>query len=230
MHWRCTMPRCFGTVRRASGTADRILTAGPRSLYPPTGGWTREGRRSRQLPRTAQRAHRGDMPSGTCNANFSERARRLLGVPYGRAVFGLPVLGGGAHRPGRTRPQAVVQIVPPSFLQAAACNGRPHCKVMGWFPPGEAIYLDERLDFEHDLLANSVVVHEMVHYLQHQSGKYRAPYSCEDFLAMEREAYQAQRDFLLRYGTYYPVGVSMHHAGCQLTAGRASWLLNDAYP
>jgi len=111
-----------------------------------------------------------------------------------------------------------VQIVSPSFLQAAACNGRPHCKVMGWFPPGDAIYLDERLDFEHDLLASSVVVHEMVHYLQHQSGKYRAPYSCEDFLAMEREAYQAQRDFLLHYGTYYPVGVSMHHAGCQLTA------------
>jgi hypothetical protein len=108
-----------------------------------------------------------------------------------------------------------VQIVSPTFLQAAACNGRPHCKVMGWFPPGETIYLDERLDFEHDLLASSVVVHEMVHYLQHQSGKYRAPYSCEDFLAMEREAYQAQRDFLLRYGTYYPVGVSMHHAGCQ---------------
>src|SRR5262249_60353737 len=98
------------------------------------------------------------------------------------AVF---LAGGGAlaglAAPG---PKPSVQIVSPSFLQAAACNGRPHCKVMGWFPPGEAIYLDERLDFEHDLLASSVVVHEMVHYLQHQSGKYRAPYSCEDFLAM----------------------------------------------
>src|SRR5215470_2375511 len=105
--------------------------------------------------------------------------------------------------------EPVVQMVPHSYLEQVACNGR-RCKVMGWFPPGETIYLDERLDAEHDLFASSVVVHEMVHYLQHQSGKYQTPYSCADFLAMEREAYQAQRDYLVRYGVYYPVGVSMH--------------------
>jgi hypothetical protein len=109
-----------------------------------------------------------------------------------------------------------VEMVPHSYLRQAACRGRP-CKVIGWFPPGETIYLDERLDPEHDLFASSVLVHEMVHYLQHHSGKYGAPYSCEDSLAMEREAYQAQRDFLLRYGVYQPVGISMHHVGCQLT-------------
>lgn len=110
-----------------------------------------------------------------------------------------------------------VEMVPHSYLRQAACRGRP-CKVIGWFPPGETIYLDERLDPEHDLFASSVVVHEMVHYLQRLSGKYRAPYSCEDTVAMEREAYQAQRDFLLRYGVYQPVAITMNHVGCQLTA------------
>lgn len=110
-----------------------------------------------------------------------------------------------------------VTMVPHSYLQQAACKGH-QCKVMGWFPPGETIYIDERLDPEHDLLASSVVVHEMVHYLQRLSGKYPAPFSCADSLAMEREAYQAQRDFLLRYGVYQPVGLSMHHVGCEATA------------
>ena len=109
-----------------------------------------------------------------------------------------------------------VEMVPPSYLEQAACRGRP-CKVIGWFPPGETIYLDERLDPEHDLFASSVVVHEMVHYVQHRSGKYRVPHSCEDVVSMEREAYQAQRDFLLRYGVYHPVGIVMHRLDCHRT-------------
>jgi hypothetical protein len=111
----------------------------------------------------------------------------------------------------------IVQMVSHSYLNRVACGGR-ECKVMGWFPPGDTIYLDDRLDPEHNLLASSVVVHEMVHYLQHLSGKYHAPYSCQDSLAMEREAYEAQRGYLLAYGVYQPVGVSMHDVGCELAA------------
>jgi hypothetical protein len=110
-----------------------------------------------------------------------------------------------------------VQLVSPAFLQQAACKGRP-CRVMGWFPPGETIYLDKRLDVQHDLIASSVVVHEMVHYLQHRSGKYPVPRSCEHSIAMEREAYQAQRDYLTRYGVYFPIGITVNNAGCTLTA------------
>jgi hypothetical protein len=120
----------------------------------------------------------------------------------------------GYHAPDH---KPTVEMVSPSYLARAACNGR-QCKVMGWFPPGETIYLDERLDPEHNLLGSSVVVHEMVHYLQHMSGKYHAPYSCQDSLAMEKEAYMAQRNYLLAYGVYQPVGVSMHESGCELTA------------
>jgi hypothetical protein len=111
----------------------------------------------------------------------------------------------------------VIEMVSHSYLEQVACGGR-RCKVIGWFPPGETIYLDSRLDPEHDLLASSVVVHEMVHYLQHVSRPHHTPYSCEESLAMEQEAYQAQRDYLLKYGVYQPVGISMHHVGCELTS------------
>jgi len=35
-----------------------------------------------------------------------------------------------------------VMIVSHEYLEQAACEGR-HCKVMGWFPPGQTIYIDE---------------------------------------------------------------------------------------
>jgi len=89
---------------------------------------------------------------------------------------------------------------------------------MGWFPPGETIYLDERLDPEDSLYAASVVVHEMVHYLQYEARGGRGFSDCDSAIQLEREAYQAQRDFLLRYGVYQPVGASLHHVGCELTA------------
>ena len=107
--------------------------------------------------------------------------------------------------------------VPHSYLVQAACRGE-ECKVMGWFPPGNTIYLDERLDPNDSLYAASVVVHEMVHYLQYEARGGRGFINCEDTIQLEREAYQAQRDFLVRYGVYQPVGASMHHVGCELTA------------
>lgn len=107
--------------------------------------------------------------------------------------------------------------VPHAYLVKAACRGQ-ECKVMGWFPPGNTIYLDERLDPDDSLYAASVVVHEMVHYLQYEARGGQGFIDCESTIQLERQAYQAQRDFLLRYGVYQPVGVSLHHAGCELTA------------
>jgi len=113
------------------------------------------------------------------------------------------------------RPQIV--MVPHAYLEKAACEGRS-CKVMGWFPPGKTIYIDDRLDPQESLYASSIVVHEMVHYLQQTSGKYATPYSCADAITMEREAYAVQQAYLIRYGVYRPIGSSMHHSHCTLAA------------
>jgi hypothetical protein len=110
-----------------------------------------------------------------------------------------------------------VVMVPHGYLVHSACADR-ECKVLGWFPPGETIYLDERLDPNESMYASSILVHEFVHYLQQESGRFEDKYSCETVLAMEREAYAVQREFLVRNGAYYPVGRSMHAVGCEPVA------------
>ena len=113
------------------------------------------------------------------------------------------------------RPQVV--MASHSYLEQVACEGRK-CKVMGWFPSGTTIYIDERLDVQDNLYASSIVVHEMVHYLQQASGKYVADYSCAQAIEMEREAYAVQQAYLIRYGEYRPIGSSMHYTHCVLAA------------
>ena len=87
--------------------------------------------------------------------------------------------------------------------------------MLGWFPPGQRIYVDERLGPADDLVAASIVVHEMVHYLQYQSGAFDS-FDCAKSIELEREAYAIQREFLLRYGVYRPVGVNSHRVSCTL--------------
>jgi hypothetical protein len=116
---------------------------------------------------------------------------------------------------GYSRPITPPEIVmvPHSYLVAEACGGR-ECRVLGWYARGQRIFLDERLDPESSLFASSIVVHEMVHYLQQQSGRFEEGFSCDSALAREREAYAVQREFLLRSGAFQPVGASMHAVGC----------------
>jgi hypothetical protein len=119
---------------------------------------------------------------------------------------------------GYSRPSTLPDIVmaPHSYLVAEACGGR-ECQVLGWYPPGQKIFLDDRLDPANSIYASSIVVHEMVHFLQQQSGRFEENVDCASTLEREREAYAVQREFLLRSGAYQPVGASMHPVGCRRT-------------
>lgn len=123
--------------------------------------------------------------------------------------------------PAPAQPPEVISVAH-SFFVENACGGR-ECKVFGWYAGGSKLYIDERMDPSKDLLAASVVVHEMVHYLQGVSRNGGVPAGgaafgerpdCGAALDMEREAYAAQREYLLRYGVYRPVGASMARVGC----------------
>jgi hypothetical protein len=116
---------------------------------------------------------------------------------------------------GYSRPSTTPDIVmaPHSYLVATACGGH-ECQVLGWYPPGQKIFLDDRLDPANSVYASSIVVHEMVHYLQQQSGRFEEGAECASALEREREAYAVQREYLLRSGSYQPVGVGMHPLGC----------------
>ncbi len=123
--------------------------------------------------------------------------------------------------PAPAQPPEVVRT-PHAFFVDNACGGR-ECKVYGWYAGGSKLYIDERMDPQTDILAASVVVHEMVHYLQGISRNGGMPAkgaafgerpTCSAAIDMEREAYGVQRAFLLQSGTFRPVGLSMARVGC----------------
>jgi hypothetical protein len=124
-----------------------------------------------------------------------------------------------------TAPRLVAQ--PHAFFVERACGGSP-CQVWGWYAGGDEIYVDARLNPATDLLAASVVVHELTHYLQAQAGDSGLPagsaataptprpiVDCTRVVELERQAYAVQQAFLVSYGVYRPVGVSLHEVGCQ---------------
>jgi hypothetical protein len=124
-----------------------------------------------------------------------------------------------------------VEFVPQAFFDDQACHGK-HCHVWGWYPNTgqDVVYVHEELrplladdSNPRSLLAASVVVHEFAHYLQAASRGF-APYSCEQALELEREAYKLQSAYIVSYGRYLPVGVSMHGANC---AGSANDEVTD---
>lgn len=90
----------------------------------------------------------------------------------------------------------IVALVPHARLEQMAC-GEP-CRVYGWFPPGETIYLDQKLDLRHDPGAQSILLHELVHYVQQKSGTFPAEGDCESWLAREWEAYDVQLRWLAK--------------------------------
>jgi len=128
-----------------------------------------------------------------------------------------------------------VARVPHEFFVRNACGGH-ECKVWGWYAGGDVLYVDARLDPATDLLASSVVIHEMTHYLQAKAGKlkHRAAAAatdggarlvdCELTIDLEREAYAVQQTYLVRYGVYRPIGISMHAVGCSEEDARARLL------
>lgn len=123
--------------------------------------------------------------------------------------------------PAPAQPPEVISV-PHSFFVQNACGGR-ECKVFGWYAGGSKLYLDENMNPAEDLLAASVVVHEMVHYLQGvarnggvpaRGAAYGDRPGCAAAIEMEREAYGVQNEFLVRYGVYRPVGMSMARVAC----------------
>ena len=117
----------------------------------------------------------------------------------------------------------VVVSKPHAFFVENACNRR-ECKVLGWYSGGRDLYIDDTLDPEGSLFASSIVVHEMVHYLQAVArgdasldggAAFNGAPSCQQFVHWEFEAYAVQREYILRYGTVLQVGGAMRDAHCE---------------
>jgi hypothetical protein len=130
------------------------------------------------------------------------------------ALLGWAVALSGYNAPPDATELEIVKVSH-AYLIEHACGGR-ECKVLGFYPVGRGtrLYIDERLDVDGDTFAASIVVHEMVHYLQGQSGKFQTAQNCEEAIAQEKEAYLAQQQFLTAYGMHYPLHIVLSTMTC----------------
>ena len=102
--------------------------------------------------------------------------------------------------------------VPQERLQEMACTGK--CAVLGTYRPGEGIYLDERLNPETSLFDRSVLLHELVHYVQELNGELSDMRPCDRWYHREQEAYAIQKNFLMLVGSPVRVGYSANQSTC----------------
>ena len=100
------------------------------------------------------------------------------------------------------------------FFIEHACNGvEKRCDAVGWYDNNGAIHLDERLKGNEDPYTRSLLVHEIVHYLQDISGKFDNE-SCEDYVYREREAYAIQRKYLRQVAQQF-VALYQNYPPCE---------------
>ena len=97
----------------------------------------------------------------------------------------------------------VVEQVSHAELVTRVCAGQEPCNALATLLPDEdKILVDDRLRIANDTESQSILVHEFVHYLQQRAGKMRnKAMSCEERVALEREAYVVQSQFAAEHGS-----------------------------
>ncbi|HUN92029.1 MAG TPA: hypothetical protein VMU33_08225 [Burkholderiaceae bacterium] len=137
------------------------------------------------------------------------------------------LLGWTALLSGYPLPAKVPTVVSaPHAVVVEHAGGSRDCKVWDWNAGGNLLSIDARLDPLDDLLAASVIMHEMTNVLQATRGKLdhrtnaaadgsttAVVVDCDRTRELERVAHPVQQVHLVRYGVYRPIGLSMHPVG-----------------
>jgi hypothetical protein len=102
--------------------------------------------------------------------------------------------------------------LPHAELQQRVC-GKP-CPALALYRPGEGIYLDDRLKPETSIFDRSVLLHELVHYVQDLNNEYADMRACSRWYYREQQAYAIQKNFLIIVGSPVRVGYSATGSTC----------------
>lgn len=88
-----------------------------------------------------------------------------------------------------------VYLVSAAEIQRRVCD-KP-CRARAFYALGEGIFIDSALDLKDDMYERSILVHELVHAMQHSSGRFEHEGSgCARYTVEEVEAYHIQNKFL----------------------------------
>ncbi len=101
----------------------------------------------------------------------------------------------GGFPPATSAPP--VQKMTQAALATMVCGGP--CPVLGAYMPGAGIFLSDGLDLDASPEDRSVLLHELVHYLQDLNRRYADEERCDRYRDRELQAYAVQDKYLDRY-------------------------------
>jgi hypothetical protein len=101
-----------------------------------------------------------------------------------------------------------VALVPHAYLEQLACGEK--CPALGVYPDGNVIYIDDALQIDTNVCAKSVLLHELVHFLQHRDDRFvNLPPEIRSY-AREHEAYTVQQQYLAENGRKVAFGPNFY--------------------
>ena len=107
-----------------------------------------------------------------------------------------------------------IHQVSPAELQQRFC-GRP-CSIKAYYLRDEGVFIDDTLDIEFDEHARSILLHELVHHLQAQNGRFDgARKSCLTSDRAEAEAYALQNEYLESIHSTHRIALSGWAGRCR---------------
>jgi|TARA_Y100000310_G_scaffold106222_1_gene104726 hypothetical protein len=83
-------------------------------------------------------------------------------------------------------------------LVELACQDE--CPVLGLYHPSHVIYLDIALKPATNICARAILVHELVHVMQHENGSFNDVDAHKRVILRENEALLVHRNFLRQHG------------------------------
>lgn len=112
------------------------------------------------------------------------------------------------------RPKTLPRIhrVPRAVIEDMVCAGE--CQALATYRPGQGIFIDERMQPESNLFDRSVLLHELIHYVQDLANERGEMEDCKRWYYREQEAYAIQKQFLVLVGSPVRVGYSANRSTC----------------
>ena len=83
-------------------------------------------------------------------------------------------------------------------IERTICDGP--CMVKAWYLPDEGVFLDETLRPESNLIHRSILLHELVHFVQEENGEAANLDACHRWVEREQQAYELQAQYLAVIG------------------------------
>jgi len=95
-----------------------------------------------------------------------------------------------------------IEFMPVEEISDIACT-MPCGGIKGWTPPGDTVYLSNELSINQDMFDRSIVLHELVHYVQYRYILTEKATDCLTWKAREAQAYKIQYEWLRKNNVRY---------------------------